>query len=399
MTTKSSFCADEVCHMQIIKNALIIALCCVAFGNVVALGETFSTHEGPHAGATSAEYVIQDGFEDDGWFTVGSDCDGCGNCEQCRVGWFNKVIRPACPRWTAQIDALMLWQNNIPSRPLFGSPPFTPPEGPTVLDADQLQTPMSAGPRLGLQLHLDNCFAIEGNWLLVDGFNGFQTLPGPGPYDHLDIAGLNFDNVTSATVSSGGRLQSAELNWRRRADLVTWLAGFRWVQWNARLDIANQFSQTTGTILAGTDTVNVLTGNDLYGGQVGADIRVWEIGRWLQLSSIGKAGIFYNPAYQRTVRSSIFTTGGPDATVPGSGQADQTSFFGEVGLNANVNLRSWLSWHIGYSLFWLSGVATPAEQLSEVDLVGTGTLPILVGINTNGSVFLHGVTTGIEARW
>ncbi len=386
--------------MQIAKILPIIVLCCFATGKAeLASAVTFSDQDVSDVGGTSAEYVIHDSSEDDGWFTVGPDCDGCGNCEQCRVGWFNKVIRPACPRWTAQIDALMLWQNNIPSRPLFGSPPFTPPVvGPTVLDADQLQTPMTAGPRLGLQLHLDNCFAIEGNWLLVDGFNGFQTL-GPGEYDHLDIAGLNFANVTSAAVNSGGQLQSAELNWRRRADLVTWLAGFRWVQWNARLDITNQFSQTAPTTLAGTDTVNVLTGNDLYGGQVGADLRVWEVGRWLKLSSIGKAGIFYNPAYQRIVRTSVFTTGGTDETVPGDGQADQTSFFGEIGLNANVNLRSWLSWHIGYSLFWLSGVATPAEQLSEVDLVGTLGPINQVGINTNGSVFLHGVTTGIEARW
>jgi len=61
-----------------------------------------------------------------------------------------------------------------------------------------------------------------------------------------------------------------------------------------------------------------------------------------------------------------------------------------------VRLASWLSWRAGYTLFWLSGVATSANQLSTTDLatnVPTAT------INTNGSVLLHGVTTGLEARW
>jgi hypothetical protein len=77
----------------------------------------------------------------------------------------------------------------------------------------------------------------------------------------------------------------------------------------------------------------------------------------------------------------------------------QASFFGEVGANATVELTNWLSWRVGYTLFWLSGVATPANQLSVVTLdPGTGTT-VANGINTSGSVLLHGVTTGVEARW
>ena len=63
-------------------------------------------------------------------------------------------------------------------------------------------------------------------------------------------------------------------------------------------------------------------------------------------------------------------------------------------MNATIPIRQWLVWRVGYSLFWLSGVATAAEQLSVVDAeLGTA------GIDTNGSVLLQGVTTGVEARW
>ena len=74
--------------------------------------------------------------------------------------------------------------------------------------------------------------------------------------------------------------------------------------------------------------------------------------------------------------------------------ADQTSFFGEVGLNSTYWITNWLAWRAGYTVLWASGVAVAAEQL-PLNNFGDGTATI----NTNGSVLLHGVTTGIEARW
>jgi hypothetical protein len=53
---------------------------------------------------------------------------------------------------------------------------------------------------------------------------------------------------------------------------------------------------------------------------------------------------------------------------------------------------------VGYVLFWLNGVALPADQLSTTNLNDV-TAPVGATINTNGSVLLHGATTGLEARW
>ena len=58
------------------------------------------------------------------------------------------------------------------------------------------------------------------------------------------------------------------------------------------------------------------------------------------------------------------------------------------------HITRWLAWRGGYSVFWLSGVATAPQQFAASDFAeSTGT------VNTNGSVLLHGVTTGLEARW
>ena len=95
-------------------------------------------------------------------------------------------------------------------------------------------------------------------------------------------------------------------------------------------------------------------------------------------------------AFQRTSVAS--TTPGVDGNV--ASVADQTAFFGDVGVNASMALTKWLWWRAGYSLFWLSCVATPADQLGLTDIGSLTT-----SIDTEGSVLLHGVTTGLEARW
>jgi hypothetical protein len=168
--------------------------------------------------------------------------------------------------------------------------------------------------------------------------------------------------------------------------VLTWLLGFRWVEWNQTMQLFDVRPASDSD----TDIFNTKTGNDLYGGQVGADLMLWNRWKDVKVNGIGKAGVFYNQAYSRT--------NVPTELVPidGDAEADQTALFAEVGANATVKLTHWLSWRIGYSVFWLSGVATPVDQLDRV-----GQAPPLEQprINTNGSVLLHGATTGLEARW
>ena len=337
-------------------------------------------------------------------FTIGIPCARCGTsgCVSCsdavsrtrntsRPGWhtaagyFSRVLGDASPRWVGQVDALMLWQGNIASRPLYVDGAGLP-----VLNVNQAQPPMTAGPRFALFLNVDPVSSIEGNYFNVQSFNGEQS-PGvtAGGYVMNNLAGLGFGSIDWARVTTTGQIQSAELNWRRRpcGSPLTWLAGFRWVEWNQSMRLFDLYSGIT----PGSEQFDALTGNDLYGGQMGADLCLWNNNGPVQVNGIGKAGIFYNSAYQRMT----YTASGSEP-LQASAVADQTAFFGELGANASVRLTNWLSWRAGYSLFWLSGVATPAAQLSTTDI---GVTPATATINTNGSVLLHGVTTGLEARW
>lgn len=309
------------------------------------------------------------------------------------------LFLPVQPRWQAQVDALMLWQGNIPSRVLYTNAAGTAP----ALDINQAQTEMAAGARYGLMLNLDPVYAIEGNYFNVSSFAGNAATP-PGAYGQNNLAAPSLgpaDGIvfTSASVLTSGTISSAELNWRRRTTSpVTWLAGFRWVEWNQGMFVQDRFVFEPVVLPPGTSNLDVATGNNLYGGQIGMDLCLWNRPTSaLQVNAVGKAGVFYNrAAYQRTVGAFMQEGFAPTQLGPAAATADQTSFVGDLGVNASLRLTNWLSWRAGYTLFWLSGVATPAEQLSVTNVAAS---PATAAIDTNGSVLLHGVTTGLEARW
>lgn len=295
------------------------------------------------------------------------------------------------PTWTAAVDAMMLWQANAQSVPLF-----LDSNGATAFDAQDLGTQMGAGARGVLQRSFGACHAIEGVYFQARPFNAESDLsPFGGPYELTNTGDLVFNDIEAARITSSGWIQSAECNWRaRRPDSpLVWIAGFRWVELNSNIlvdySFANPDPYGSGSILSSC-------GNNLYGGQLGGDLLLWNNGGPIRVNCIGKAGLFYNSmAFQRSSAGFVVTDTGenfPLGTV--SATADQTSFFGEIGLNAEYRLTSWLSWRVGYSFFWAAGVAVAARQLP---LNNFGDLT--ASIDTGSNLFLHGVTTGIEARW
>ncbi|MFM8635151.1 MAG: hypothetical protein ACKOEX_10125 [Planctomycetia bacterium] len=312
----------------------------------------------------------------------GCQCE-CRHSSDSREGWINRFLdRCGCHSWTAQVDALMLWQGNIPSRPLLRQE--TAP-GATVLDANQAQTKMGAGPRFGLFFNLDPCHSIEGNYFWVDGFDGERTVPA-GSYSTVTMPNPPVPSpVSAATLLTTAQFKSAELNWRwKNNEVLTWLMGFRWVEWNQGAGFGGQSGAGESFVVAG------VTGNDLYGSQIGADLLIWDAGRRFRLNGVGKAGVFGNRAYQAAIGLNDSGVSGP-VTVSGT----QTSFFGEVGMYGDLAITRWLSWRTGYVLFWGTGLALPTENLSLVNF----DTPTASRINITESVLVHGVTTGLEARW
>jgi len=314
------------------------------------------------------------------------------------------LFLPVSPRWIVQTDALFLWQGNIGSRPLYLNDnitsvqpnPYPPPAGlpTTALDVNQTSNKAAAGPRVGVILNLDNIYSVEGNYFNVRPFDGEQSTPhSAGGYQMNNLAGLGpypgFRNIDWAQVTTNAAIQSAELNWRRRTcGPVTWLAGFRWVEWNQGLQVLDTYGTTAPTPLLQAERITTNTINDLYGGQAGADVMLWNNGGPIRFNAVGKAGVFLNNAVQHTDGFSGVPLG------PMSASAQQTAFFGELGVFGTWQITDWLAWRTGYNFFWLSGVAVPVDQLATSD-VNTNAATI----NTNGSVYLNGVQFGLESRW
>ena len=298
------------------------------------------------------------------------------------------TLGPVDSTWDVAVDALMLWQGNGQSLPLFLNS-----SGGVALDAQDLQTQTGAGVRIGAIRQVGETHAIEGNYFQARPFDAMIRTPATGePFELVNAGDLPpWGDIATAAVTTGGSIQSAEINWRKQESWspITWLVGFRWVELDSQSKVDYLFSSTGGGDIA-TDA-----GNNLYGGQFGADMLFWNAGGRWRVNGVGKAGIFYNSvAYQRSSAGLTLQDG---STVPigsTSATADQTSFFGEAGLNATWWATNWLAWRVGYSVFWAGGVAVATDQI-PLNNYGDGT----ASINTNGSVLLHGMTTGIEARW
>jgi len=306
---------------------------------------------------------------------------GCARAKQCG------------PRWDVTVDALMLWQGNAQSLPLLVTPTGSP-----VANAQDLQTQMAGGVRVGLIRSLGERYAIEGNYFQARPFDASEYVPASGePYTLTNTGNLTFNDIESATLTSNGWIQSAELNWRKNEcwSPITWLAGFRWVELNSQVNLDYRFVNANPDE-SGTGLINTNVGNNLYGGQMGADMRLWNKGGRWRANAVGKAGIFYNSAsFQRSTAGRVTDAGKPSTYGTVAATADQTSFFGEVGLNSTYRITDWLAWRAGYTVMWAAGVAVAPQQLP----LNTFGPPGTATINTNGSVLLHGVTTGIEARW
>lgn len=378
-------------HRSLRKQASILTLAAIVFAS--AAHAEFGEGEGPMSfdSVTVSEDGIMpipqdplDGGGEYGWSqSSGEATDG-------EVYAAAAPLPPFQPHWDLAVDALMLWQGNAQNLPLF-----LDSTGGTALNSQDLQTQMGAGARVGLIRYVGDCHAIEGNYFQARPFNAIGNTPATGgPYELTNMGDLVFNDIDSATVTSSGWIQSAEVNWRKCVGYspITWIAGFRWVELNSTTNVDYAF---TNPDPFGAGSVNTASGNNLYGGQVGGDMRLWNAGGRWRVNGIGKAGIFYNTAsFQRSTAGFVYADGTPFPLGSVNATADQTSFFGEVGLNSTWWITEWLAWRAGYTVMWAAGVAVATDQL-PLNNFGDGT----ASINTNGSVLLHGVTTGIEARW
>jgi len=303
--------------------------------------------------------------------------------------------------WTGRVDALILSRNAPINRPLYT---FNPGTAGTALNANQLESITTVGPRLSL-FHKDSCgnASWESTYIYSGGFvsertlqpaiEGYLTAP-PGIYGN-DSPPIN--NLDAASARLTASLQSAELNRRWCWGSCTqFLAGFRWLQWQENLAVSDVYAAASPNF--GQDVYTTGCYNNLFGGQIGLDTALWQPSKHFRLEGLVKAGAYYNNASQSSSYQN-YVGGVPSPVNSGSAGSSPAvcSFAGELGLTGVVPICCNVDFRFGYFGLWLSSIAQPTNQLSNQVLVPA--LPNYSSLTTNGNVVLQGLSLGLEGRW
>jgi len=185
---------------------------------------------------------------------------------------------------------------------------------------------------------------------------------------------VNATGTVGASYDS--ELCSLEANVRLpHSDRVIWLAGFRYLELDERFH---------ADIPSGV-TPDLATRNRLYGGQVGAEARLWQLGRW-ELEGTAKFGLFGNAAAQ----DGVYDTG---LVAAERGATAGTLACGiEAGLAAVYPVTSRLSMRGAYNVLWLGNVALATDQVPVSNFIAD------TGLDTHGDAFYHGAFVGIVYR-
>jgi len=288
--------------------------------------------------------------------------------------------------WTGRFDAVMLWRSAPYSRELVIAGPG--PVGAPVLNANQLESGMAAGPRIQL-FRKDACGnAIEFGYLGAWSFQSEKLLRGTAAQAFAaDLIGSGNTSFQDGDVNLSSHIQTLELNSRTpmAAGNVQFICGIRWLEW------AESFSLDTQTPGPGfIDNWSSRTVNNLYGGQIGIDALLYS-NHWLHVESVLKGGAYWNEALSRQIfQSNVAGT----TEVSAYDTPSPAAFVGELGFTGVLPLRSNLDFRFGYLVFWLQGIAQPTRQLS-VPRSTTGDPLVL----QDGGTVVQGLTLGLEGRW
>jgi len=186
------------------------------------------------------------------------------------------------------------------------------------------------------------------------------------------------------------KLYNAEFNVRwNPISRVTMLAGFRWVRLGENL-----VGTLNPTTFPGEQSYwnfwNTTTINNLFGFQIGADGKIWEIDRF-SISGLVKAGIFDNNAEQTTEISVKYKR-----ERSASASTNAAALVGETGLRCEYQVTQRLSFKAGYEAIWLQGVASAPGQIQETSTDMNAVTMQSLGVNCSSGVFYHGATAGLE---
>ena len=309
------------------------------------------------ATALDGQYVTPATYDGDYFQLTGASCPGA--CDCCPTD---------CPQlWDVRAGAVILHRSRPDDHVIATSPGGVF----EVTAGGDFGFGWDGGVDLYVARQLSDCRGVEFRYFGLDstaGFNNDLTVD-------FNFGGGTIINLLDVDATYRSNLDSAELNMRiDQSPRVTWLAGFRYLGLEELLNY-------DVTVLGFLDNdIRWATANHLYGGQLGADLNLWNLNSPLAINSVMKAGIFGNDAsnrfsFDRPVLSTI--TGGADAS--------DVAFVGEIDINFALHVTQHFALTGGYQLMWVDGVALSSDQAAvALDQVNVDT------ITTNGDLFYHG---------
>jgi hypothetical protein len=305
------------------------------------------------------------------------------SCDGPMGGLFSGLCDPnRCePCWHFAAEAILLQRSTSRSQPLFYAD-----DGQTqALNAQTFNFPSEAGPKLSaIRRNVWGDFDLEVAYFQVDGFNAQRSIPGAS-YMVLDGNGNTF-NVTGGEAQYKSALYSGEVNLRWQwLGCVTLLGGFRMAQLNE-----HYLAYGTGAVDPVYDELAVNAFNHLFGGQIGAEMEVYNMGGPLQINALCKAGVFGNFAEYNIRRLDT----GYTAETLNSTRSNHTAFLGEAGVTATYAVTERLAFRASASAVWIEGIALAPEQIGATNFTDQ-----TAAIDTNGGVFYVGGGLGIEYRF
>jgi len=302
-------------------------------------------------------------------------CDDCGvDCDSRHCG---RSSNGCSSIWNVYAGTVFLTRDRSNAGVIIGP---NPPNGNSFSRGSDFDFNTQEGIDVVIARRFASGDQIEGRFFGIDGITATQNSISPGSF-----IGAGFTGPGGTAI--GGRyssnLHSAEINWRRPMwERLTILAGFRYIDFDDRLNYSLNTSVAGGIYEYE---------NHLYGGQIGGDLSLLDPSRPLQLSVIGKAGIFGNN------RDGGIREESPIGTPIGSfGRGDSsTAFGGDLQLVSSYRITRNISVRGGYQMLWLDNVALASDNASSSQLN-----PSLLNTRIDGGqVFHHGSMLGVEAVW
>ncbi|MBL9123341.1 MAG: BBP7 family outer membrane beta-barrel protein [Planctomycetaceae bacterium] len=280
-----------------------------------------------------------------------------------------------------------------------------------VFDTDNLDFVFQPGLRLLVGRRFTECWALEGSFLGLFKWDEQNAIRDASPNIHATtgnlfspltrfgspaVIGLDFNTLVAARLQS--QFNNAELNFRQQlystppAMQISALYGFRYINLREQFQFQSEslLPLPTGT----ANSVDVRTGNNLYGVQLGGafDLQLYS---WCWFNIEAKGMIFGNSESQNTQ----FTTGpigGPGTTLT-SGLAQTRATLGaDVSVTLVWAFTPRLLGRVGYQGIFLDGLALAANNFARnAPFLTTGPTQL----DRDGHLTFQGPFAGLTLTW